>query len=203
LTVLTQPTATTATAVIANKIFVFIGRNATISYRSVKPETPDVGDTGKDCPQMLAKKLIQASGFDIRPGRGCGSMVECGLPKAETRVRFPSPAPLNLNCLCDCAGRVQEDKRLVQSFSGSFVISNSVLSSLSLGEFCEHMKLSEVNGDRPYLSSGEASYVESARILAARGGHTCETFVGLDMIPLNSCFWLSTVERYAGGFELF
>ncbi len=25
--------------------------------------------------------------------RGCGSMVECGLPKPETRVRFPSPAP--------------------------------------------------------------------------------------------------------------
>ena len=24
---------------------------------------------------------------------GCGSMVEYGLPKAETRVRFPSPAP--------------------------------------------------------------------------------------------------------------
>ena len=27
-------------------------------------------------------------------GSGCGSMVECGLPKPETRVRFPSPAPL-------------------------------------------------------------------------------------------------------------
>src|SRR5437667_11608537 len=26
-------------------------------------------------------------------GRGCGSMVERGLPKPETRVRFPSPAP--------------------------------------------------------------------------------------------------------------
>ena len=25
---------------------------------------------------------------------GCGSMVECGLPKPETRVRFPSPAPM-------------------------------------------------------------------------------------------------------------
>ena len=25
---------------------------------------------------------------------GCGSMVECGLPKPETRVRFPSPAPI-------------------------------------------------------------------------------------------------------------
>ena len=24
---------------------------------------------------------------------GCGSMVECGLPKPEARVRFPSPAP--------------------------------------------------------------------------------------------------------------
>ncbi len=28
------------------------------------------------------------------PDGGCGSMVECGLPKAETRVRFPSPAPI-------------------------------------------------------------------------------------------------------------
>ena len=25
---------------------------------------------------------------------GCGSMVECDLPTVETRVRFPSPAPL-------------------------------------------------------------------------------------------------------------
>ena len=32
-------------------------------------------------------------------GCGCGSMVECGLPKAETRVRFPSPAPLVINDL--------------------------------------------------------------------------------------------------------
>src|SRR5208283_5501005 len=24
---------------------------------------------------------------------GCGSVVECGLPKPEMRVRFPSPAP--------------------------------------------------------------------------------------------------------------
>src|SRR3954464_12287182 len=29
--------------------------------------------------------------------RGCGSMVECGLPKPETRVRFPSPAPFENN----------------------------------------------------------------------------------------------------------
>ncbi len=29
------------------------------------------------------------------PDGGCGSMVECGLPKAETRVRFPSPAPIS------------------------------------------------------------------------------------------------------------
>ena len=27
------------------------------------------------------------------PHRGCGSMVERGLPKPETRVRFPPPAP--------------------------------------------------------------------------------------------------------------
>jgi hypothetical protein len=27
---------------------------------------------------------------------GCGSMVECGLPKPETRVRFPSPAPTSI-----------------------------------------------------------------------------------------------------------
>ena len=26
-------------------------------------------------------------------GSGCGSVVECGLPKPEMRVRFPSPAP--------------------------------------------------------------------------------------------------------------
>lgn len=34
-------------------------------------------------------KLLQASWNK----RGCGSMVERGLPKPETRVRFPPPAP--------------------------------------------------------------------------------------------------------------
>ena len=43
-----------------------------------------------------------ATGYEA--GSGCGSMVECGLPKAETRVRFPSPAPTSrsanrINCL--------------------------------------------------------------------------------------------------------
>ena len=37
-------------------------------------------------------------------------MVECGLPKAETRVRFPSPAPLIINCLRNCAEKVQENQ---------------------------------------------------------------------------------------------
>jgi hypothetical protein len=44
------------------------------------------------------------------PGSGCGSMVECGLPKPETRVRFPSPAPLisgHLHSVCrKSAGRL-------------------------------------------------------------------------------------------------
>jgi hypothetical protein len=31
--------------------------------------------------------------------RGCGSVVECGLPKPEMRVRFPSPAPTWMNTL--------------------------------------------------------------------------------------------------------
>ena len=35
------------------------------------------------------------SGTNPAIGRGCGPMVECGLPKPETRVRFPSPAPLS------------------------------------------------------------------------------------------------------------
>ncbi len=36
-------------------------------------------------------------GMGCRAGRGasgCGSVVECGLPKPEMRVRFPSPAPV-------------------------------------------------------------------------------------------------------------
>ncbi len=33
------------------------------------------------------------SGSSRDTGRGCGSVVECGLPKPEMRVRFPSPAP--------------------------------------------------------------------------------------------------------------
>ena len=41
----------------------------------------------------------------IASGSGCGSVVECGLPKPEMRVRFPSPAPTSrlaneLNCFC-------------------------------------------------------------------------------------------------------
>ena len=31
----------------------------------------------------------------IGTGSGCGSVVECGLPKPEMRVRFPSPAPIS------------------------------------------------------------------------------------------------------------
>ena len=38
---------------------------------------------------------------------GCGSMVECGLPKPETRVRFPSPAPFIIKHLRRCASKVQ------------------------------------------------------------------------------------------------
>src|ERR1043166_1188476 len=39
--------------------------------------------------------------------RGCGSMVERGLPKPETRVRFPSPAPLIIKGLRRSASKVQ------------------------------------------------------------------------------------------------
>ena len=39
--------------------------------------------------------------------RGCGSMVECGLPKPETRVRFPSPAPLIIKGFRRSASEVQ------------------------------------------------------------------------------------------------
>ena len=38
--------------------------------------------------------------------RGCGSMVECGLPKPETRVRFPSPAPLIYEALTKYVARM-------------------------------------------------------------------------------------------------
>ena len=35
-------------------------------------------------------------------------MVECGLPKPETGVRFPSPAPLIINDLRKSAAKVQQ-----------------------------------------------------------------------------------------------
>ncbi len=38
----------------------------------------------------LAEDQLETSGT----GSGCGSVVECGLPKPEMRVRFPSPAPI-------------------------------------------------------------------------------------------------------------
>src|SRR5207249_6703981 len=53
---------------------------------------------------------------------GCGSMVERGLPKPETRVRFPSPAPLSFNCLHKSAGKVQEDQVAFKTFFESFSI---------------------------------------------------------------------------------
>ena len=53
-------------------------------------------------------------------------MVECGLPKPETRVRFPSPAPLAIKDLHSCAGKVQEDSDLCNYFS-SAVRSEEVL----------------------------------------------------------------------------
>jgi hypothetical protein len=50
--------------------------------------------------------------------RGCGSMVECGLPKPETRVRFPSPAPLIINDLRKSASKVQVNSPIVRRFLG-------------------------------------------------------------------------------------
>ena len=54
-------------------------------------------------PVASRRRLIETLRFT---SGGCGSMVECGLPKAETRVRFPSPAPIlislnEINCYCD------------------------------------------------------------------------------------------------------
>ena len=50
---------------------------------------------------------------------GCGSMVECDLPTVETRVRFPSPAPLTINDLHKSAGKVQENLGLLLQVLGS------------------------------------------------------------------------------------
>ena len=49
---------------------------------------------------MISYKLV-------RHGSGCGSVVECGLPKPEMRVRFPSPAPLIIKDLQRSASKVQ------------------------------------------------------------------------------------------------
>src|SRR5271170_4314067 len=43
-------------------------------------------------------------------------MVERGLPKPETRVRFPSPAPFSFNNLHSCAGKVQENRGFFKLF---------------------------------------------------------------------------------------
>src|SRR2546429_3553643 len=45
----------------------------------------------------MVQHSCKASQTLLQPtGRGCGSMVERGLPKPETRVRFPSPAPISI-----------------------------------------------------------------------------------------------------------
>ncbi len=53
---------------------------------------------GGDRRETLGKHLLRArqdlARSKVSHDCGCGSMVECGLPKPETRVRFPSPAPL-------------------------------------------------------------------------------------------------------------
>ena len=60
-------------------------------------------------------------------------MVECGLPKAETRVRFPSPAPPSFNDLHGCAGKVQADF----TFSNSFCLHAGVEKNLLIREVHE------------------------------------------------------------------
>jgi hypothetical protein len=55
-----------------------------------------------------AARLLDVLGFQCKHqnGSGCGSVAECGLPKPEMRVRFPSPAPISnwsneINAFCD------------------------------------------------------------------------------------------------------
>jgi hypothetical protein len=49
-------------------------------------------------------RRIPDSAMNSLTGSGCGSVVECGLPKPEMRVRFPSPAPLFLRgFLMECS----------------------------------------------------------------------------------------------------
>ena len=47
---------------------------------------------------MRGRQISCTTPSDLLQGHqrsGCGSVVECGLPKPEMRVRFPSPAPIS------------------------------------------------------------------------------------------------------------
>jgi hypothetical protein len=57
-------------------------------------------------PQLHNRGELDREGIAFT-GCGCGSMVECGLPKPETRVRFPSPAPLISGHLRRSASKVK------------------------------------------------------------------------------------------------
>src|SRR6266480_4104425 len=76
-------------------------------------------------------------------------MVECGLPKPETRVRFPSPAPLNWITLrsLDSEWRPSENHPMVvkQPLHRDFLflrigLVHSLLARRELFEFGEHLK---------------------------------------------------------------
>ena len=68
------------------------------------------GTDGSSPRETTDERLQPGSSPDIglfRRLSGCGSMVERGLPKPETRVRFPSPAPLITKGFGGCAAKVQ------------------------------------------------------------------------------------------------
>src|SRR5437762_7314589 len=83
--------------------------------------------------------------------RGCGSMVERGLPKPETRVRFPSPAPISIKHLRRSASEVQLNRQpKVCFFCGA--------NPKSLGAF------PEARSGFPALAQAVAGFFERRRI---------------------------------------
>src|SRR5947208_16698177 len=84
---------------------------------------------------------------------GCGSMAERGLPKPETRVRFPSPAPLITKNLRKNASKVQVNRAYSRGRSSR----KPLAASAELSSMCRASQF-----DREVQIAGHCSRVSSS-----------------------------------------
>jgi hypothetical protein len=102
-----------------------------------------------------AARLLDVLGFQCkyRSGGGCGSVVECGLPKPEMRVRFPSPAPIlswsnEINGFFDFS-KIQNAKVRIKVRMMAFVFAVKSLKTACFNGFLDAENWTGENDPRP------------------------------------------------------